>query len=202
MKVARLVAVLAISPAAAVAQRVEVNPFLAYQFGGSLRAVEGDLIISSGETYGAAVDIEVRPGGFAQLFYSYQPTSLGIRRSGTGFTNEITDLNIHYFHIGGVGEAEASPRVKGFLAASVGATLFHPSEPRLNDAWRFSVRFGLGGKLFLSQRIGLKAEMDLLVPIQWTTGGFVCGGGGCSGTISGRTTLVHGSLGGGLVVVF
>ncbi len=82
------------------------------------------------------------------------------------------------------------------------AGAFQPRTATTGSEWRFSFRFALGAKALFSERVGLRGEAGLLLPIQWAGGGIFCGGGGCSGALTEGTAVVQGSLGGGLTIVF
>ena len=200
MRSACLVAVLAlIASGPLVAQgQAELDPFVTWQWGGRAALINGDLEVAASENYGASLGVEVRRGMKAEVFYSYQPTQL-IFRPFFGVPETLSDLKVHYMHVGGRAEL-GNPRAKlsGWGGASAGATLFHPSNPQYRDEWRFSFRFSLGGKFMFSQRIGLHGRLELLAPINWAG---VCIGCGGSGVAVGSTT-VQGSVGGGLVIAF
>ncbi len=183
------------------AQRVELSPFVTYQFGGSLAVREGELQLDDSENYGVALDIEVRPGVKFELFYSYQPTTLKLQRS-AGPTEELFAIGVHYMHFGGLYEAVRNQRVRAFGLASAGVTLFDPRTATAGSEWRSSFRFALGAKALFSERVGLRGEAGLLLPIQFVGGGIFCRGGGCSGVLTGGRVVVQGSLGGALTVAF
>ncbi len=198
MRILNVVAVLMLVTATSVtAQRGSLNPFVTYNWGGSVPVVGGDIKIVASEAYGATLDIAVRPGAKAQLLYSYQPTQADFRPF-TGLPEKISDLKVHYMHIGGMAEIPKD-KLRLLGGASAGATLFHPSDQRYSDEWSFSFRFFLGAKLMFSERVGLHAKGELLLPIQWA--GICIGCGGGAGVTAG-TTIVQGVVGGGLTIAF
>ena len=180
-----------------VAQRATLNPFVTYNWGGTVRVFEGDLKLAASEAYGVTLDVAVRPGAKAQLFYSYQPTQLNLKRF-SGLTEPVTPMDVHYIHLGGMAEGGRG-KMKGFGGASAGATSFHASNSALSDEWKFSFRFFLGGKMMFSERMGLHVKGEVLLPVQWAGVCFGCGGG--TGVTAG-TTIVQGVVGGGLTIVF
>ena len=198
MRVISAVALLSLlATGSIVAQRATLNPFVTYNWGGTVRVFEGDLQLAASEAYGATVDFTVRPGAKAQLFYSYQPTQLNLRRF-SGLTEPVTPMTVHYIHLGGVAEGGRG-KAKGFGGASAGATVFHASNALLSDQWKFSFRLFLGGKMMFSERVGLHVKGEALFPIQWAGVCFGCGGG--TGVTTG-TTIVQGVVGGGLTIAF
>jgi hypothetical protein len=54
----------------------------------------------------------------------------------------------------------------------------------------------------LTPRFGLRGEVGMLLPVFWSGGGFMCGGAGCYGTVTGTSTVVQGTAGGGLTIAF
>ena len=67
-----LVVVLAASPAQA--QKVELTPFIGYQFGGKVSLVNGDLQVKDDMNFGGIVDINVSHGGQIEISYTRQNT--------------------------------------------------------------------------------------------------------------------------------
>ena len=198
MRVIRAVGFLSLlATSGLVAQGATINPFVTYNWGGTVRVFEGDLKLEASEAYGVTIDFAVRPGAKAQLFYSYQPTQLNLRRF-SGFTEPITPMDVHYIHLGGMAEGGRG-KMTGFGGASAGATIFHASNSALSDAWKFSFRFFLGGKMMFSERVGLHVKGEVLLPVQWAGVCFGCGGG--AGVTAG-TTIVQGVVGGGLTIAF
>ena len=177
------------------AQRTSINPFVTYNWGGTVRVFEGDLKLAGSEAYGATIDVTVRSGAKAQFFYSYQPTQLNLQRF-NGLTEPVTPMDVHYIHLGGVAEGGRG-KLKAFGGASAGATVFHTSN--FSDEWRFSIRLFLGGKFMFAERFGLHAKGEILLPMQWAGVCVGCGGG--AGVTTG-TTIVQGVVGGGLTIVF
>lgn len=185
--------------------RVSLSALVTYQWGGSLNTSVGKLSLAPTENFAGTLNFEVRSGARAELYYSYQPTTLRIERA-LGVREDVAPMGVHYFHIGGRYEPVRSGRVTPFFVGSAGATLF---DARRNAAgidygseWLFSFRFAGGATAWLTPRIGIRGEVGLLLPIQWAGGGFLCGPGGCYTTLTGGTTIAQGTAGGGLTIAF
>jgi len=181
--------------------RVQLSAMVTYQWGGTLHTTAGDLKLDDTENYVGVLNFQVRPGARGELYYSYQPTTL--RR--TFGTTDAVPMNVHYFQLGGRYEPVRHGPVMPFLSGSAGAVLFDAGRSasgiEYGSDWEFAFRFALGATAMFSQRIGLRGELGLLVPTFWSTGGFVCGGAGCYGTVTG-TTVAQGTAGGGLTIAF
>lgn len=187
------------------APRASLSGMVTYQWGATLNTTVGKLSLAPSENFAGALNFQVRRGGQAELYYSFQPTDLRLE-SVPGVRQPVAPMNVHYFQLGGRYEPVRDGRVTPFFVASAGATLF---DALRNDAgidygseWLFAFRFAAGGTAWLTSRIGLRGEAGLLLPIQWGGGGFLCGAGGCYVTLTGGTAIVQGTAGGGLSIAF
>jgi hypothetical protein len=181
---------------------IEITPFYGWMFGGSLSVREGDLNINDNDNYGIAVDVELPYGGGKQveLLWVMQNSRLDLKRYPSGIKETLFDIATHYFHVGGVYGVRRG-NVMPFGSLTLGATLFHPKENNLSDEWRFSATLGLGAKLYLSERVGVRLQGRLMMPFQWGSGGLWCGPGGCSIGVGTTTTILQGDLTGGLIIL-
>jgi hypothetical protein len=214
---ARAALLLGLAPALADAQRglrpvtyrpeprVELSAMATYQWGGTVNTTQGDLIIEDSENFAGVLAFRARPGAKAELYYSYQPTTLSRRLVG-GVLEPLVPMNVHYFQAGGRYEPVRQGAVMPFLAGSAGAVLFDAGRSaqgiEYGSNWEFAFRFSLGATAMFSSRVGLRGELGMLLPVFWSGGGFMCGGAGCYGTITGTSTVVQGTVGGGLTIAF
>ena len=112
------------------------------------------------------------------------------------------DLAVEYYQIGGL-YRRPTPKVEPFFLMTLGATRFAPEDNTFSDEWKFSVIFGLGAKVWISDRIGLRFQGRVLMPMLWSSAGFWCGGGsGCGLGYGGGSALVQGDLGVGIAFRF
>jgi hypothetical protein len=184
----------------------QLSAMVLYQFGGTLTTVEGELSLADGEAFAAALTLPVRPGARAEVYYSYQPTTLSRRLPGGG-VQALAPMDVHLFQIGGTYEPRVAIRqLQPFFVTTAGAALYDAKDDASGEDygsdWAFAFRFALGSTVKLSARAGLRAEVGALVPVFWADSHFVCGGAGCYGTISGTTSMIQGTAGGGITVTF
>jgi hypothetical protein len=172
--------------------QTEIFGFGGYMTYSSVAVREGDLKFDDGPNYGFGIDIGVQRGMFVELNYTHNQTSVRLQRF-NGPNEQLFDMNTHYFQIGAQYEFRKSPKQKAFpyTLATLGATLFDAKDPSLSDEWRFSVAFGGGGKFYLSDKIGLRLQARMLLPMTFSGGGMWCGGGGCSAGIGAWAVLVQ-----------
>ncbi len=161
--------------------QTEIFGFGGYMTYSSVAVREGDLQFKDGPNYGFGIDVAIQRGVFVELNYTHNQTSVRLKRF-NGFNEDLFDMNTHYFQIGAQYEFKKSPKQKAFpyTLATLGATLFDAKDPTLSDEWRFSVAFGGGGKFYLSDKIGLRLQARMLLPMTFSGGGAWCGTGGCS----------------------
>ena len=183
-------------------RRVEVAAFGGYQSGLSTSSRLGQLSVDPAPTYGALVDVRVRPDATIQLLYQRQDTVLDFVDN-TEFVPTTTqfDLAIEYYQFGGTLEF-GSERFRPNFVLSVGATRFHPIPEDIQDAWRFSVGVGGGFKQYLSDRVGVRVDGRVWSIFANTNGGFLCSlPGGCVVSIQ-ADFLFQASATAGLFVTF
>jgi len=172
--------------------QTEIFGFGGYMTYSSIAVREGDLKFDDGPNYGFGIDVAIQRGVFVELNYTHNQTSVRLQRF-NGFNEDLFDMNTHYFQIGAQYEFKKSPKQKAFpyTLATLGATLFDAKDAALGDEWRFSIAFGGGGKFYLSDKIGLRLQARMLMPMTFSGGGMWCGGGGCSAGIGAWTPLVQ-----------
>jgi len=181
--------------------RVEITPFVGYQFGGKIRVRDGYLSIKDNVNYGFALNVTLRPGAQLEIMYSRQSTILRADPF-VGPREELFDLAMEYYQIGGLYEVYRDDMFRPFGVMTLGLANFSPKPNEISSEVRFA--FGLGGgvKVFPSQHFGLRLEGRLHFPFISGGTGFWCGlPGGCAVTIGGEL-MVQVSLNAGLILAF
>lgn len=168
----------------------------------------GDLDLKNTGFWGIAVDINLHPAAQLELMYDRQETDWTFKRG--GITNTLGPTTVEYWQIGAVKGIQQG-KVKPFGSITLGATRYglagEYTDPidgstfRVDDsAWKFSVIFGLGAKIYASERIGVRAQARLPFTFFNTGLGVGCGFGGCGATVGG-TGLAQFDLSAGLFVM-
>ena len=167
----------------------------------------GELDFSDKAYYGGALDYKVSPPGSmkvaqVRLLYRRSDGQLEAR----GITNRFTtDASVEYLQIGGVTGVDKG-KAMPFGTVSLGATHFSVSDLHQgnlnvqgNDSWKFSMIFGLGVKVYTSEKIGIMIEGDWPITFTDAWGGVTVGTGGVSAGISG-TGVSQLNVGGGVII--
>lgn len=190
-----------------VGQRIEITPIAGYMFGGSVNFIEGKLKIIDDLSYGGMMSFHVDRDVAVELSYQRMDSRAEWRPSyiyAPDFPQLNFDVNINYMTIGAVREAEVSDNVKGFGTLALGAAYFNPSDSRIKDAWRFAGSLAAGVKIFITDRIGIRLQGRLLLPMYFAGGGAYCGigsgGSSCGLGVSTTSVILQGDLSGGLII--
>ena len=193
------------------AQKLEITPFGGYFFAGKLTVANGDLNFKNGGNYGVVIGLNIQPQLGIEFTYNRLDTRLVLKEWRTGVSTDLFDMSINYFHLGAVYEATKIEGGIVFTTFSLGATLFSPGvttmedpdDPtiiyNIEDDWRFSIGLGAGIKKYISDKIGLRLQIRMLMPIFWASGGLYFGTGGSGLGISAGTALFQGDATIGLI---
>jgi len=181
--------------------RVEITPFVGYQFGGKIRVRDGYLNIKDDVNFGFALNVTIRPGAQLEILYSRQSTILRADPF-VGPREELFDLAMEYYQIGGLYEVYRDDMFRPFGVMTLGLANFSPKPNEIASEVRFA--FGLGGgvKVFPTEHFGLRLEGRMHFPFISGGTGFWCGlPGGCAVTMGGEL-MVQVSLNAGLILAF
>ncbi len=181
------------------AQKGDITAFGGWQFGGSIKTSVGNLKIKDNWNFGAVLDLSIRPGIQLELSYTRMESEVNLK---TTLQPEIFlfDAVVEYFHIGALRVLRPG-KVQPYTSFTIGATHFNPKAANISSEWRFSMNLGLGVKIFPSERIGLRLQGRLMMPVLNAGAAFWVGPGGGYATVGGEI-LLQGDLTAGLIIRF
>ena len=184
--------------------KVELTPFGGYLLGGSVKFYEGKFKVEDAACFGANLAVQVRSGAFIELGWTGMETQ-GNWKPYYDYSISIpettVDMGVHYFHIGSVNELPLdNEAIRPYGTASLGATWFNVQADNADDEWLFSVAAGLGLKYFFNEKIGIRVQARLLLPVIYNGGGFYLGTGGSGMYVSSTAPIVQGDFTGGLII--
>jgi hypothetical protein len=162
---------------------IELTGMYGYQYGGSLDHYKGKLDIMDSDNMFFSVALPIRYGMMVELSYLRQNTSLSLKEYGTNITSRLTDLALEYYQIGTI-KGIPMGKVVPFGQFSLGATRFHAGNTQYSDTWTFSITLGLGAKIHINDRFGLRLQANMLIPMRFSGAGFWFGTGGASAGIT------------------
>jgi hypothetical protein len=185
------------------ARTVEISPYGGYLWSQSVDVGYDDefgkLDAKSGPIWGIEADIDVMPGGQAVLLYQRQETELTYQPNYSA-KQTVGDVAIEYWQVGALGGTR-NGNIMPFGLFTLGATRIIPKFVGGSDVWKFSIIFGVGAKIYLTERIGLRVQGLLPWIITSGSAAISCGGGGCY-TAFGGTGIVQAVVSAGLIFIF
>ncbi|MDA8142022.1 MAG: hypothetical protein M0036_25525 [Desulfobacteraceae bacterium] len=161
----------------------EIVPFTGIRAGGTFKdSISNDtLMVDESMIYGLSLDWDYDATGQLQLLWSRQSSQIKTPSA----PGEKLSLNIDYYHFGGTYSWSDDKYFKPYVACSVGATNFGPTDPGYNNELRFSMALGLGLKYFFTPRIGLLVEGRGYGTLMSGAGSIFCSNGACQVSVAG-----------------
>ena len=175
----------ALLPVPAIAGNVEITPFAGYTMGGTFTdAVTGkSLEADDTSSYGIMVDIRQVEESWIELYYSRQQTKFRVN-DGMFLGSPLLDMNIEYYHLGGT-YGQATGKVRPFVLGTFGATHMVPQKEGLHSETKFSLSFGGGVRLALTERVGLRLDARWFGTLFNGSGSAFCTNGVCAINVQG-----------------
>lgn len=190
------------------AQVIEVTGFYGYQFNGKLRTYYGDFKTKDSPNYGGSLGVEVRGNTFLEFSYDRNDSEFVYTRNGIKET-QPTLMASEFYMLGTVQQFGIDDHLKPFAGVTAGMVRFHAKESvdidgsgqvNLSDSYKFGLTIQAGLKYFFSDKLGVRLQGRLLLPMD-VNGLFISGGsGGTSGGVSFNIPMVAGNFSAGLVL--
>ena len=198
------------APTGALAQKIELVPFLGWQFGGTFNNINvpsgagvNKLDIANSPDYGLVADIALMPQLQIELLYSRQQSRLKTDDQVTGGEITILDnLAVNYFHAGFVFQQPGNGfrKPQGFVAITGGVTRF--TADAVQSATRASFGGAIGAKSFFSEHFGARLQSRLMITYFPDTSELFCSPSGLCYQIPTDTFLPQIDISAGLIVAF
>lgn len=189
-------------------RKVELSAFGGYQWATDTYSSGGYLDTKDGVNYGGAIDFTVQRDLQLELLYIYFDTQTQFRSQNpyAYSSSQYTDMGVHFMQIGYV-KGYKKGNIEPFGAFTLGAVLFTPGTFVLedgrkitpSDTWRFAMTFGGGAKIFLNDKLGVRLQARLLVPVYFSGAGMYVGTGGSGLAVTGGVPLLMGDFTAGII---
>ena len=160
------------------------------------------LRIEDGANYGISLGYVTPYGIVADL--SYMRFSSYLKQDGGIYeVIERQPINVEYYQLGFQKPFQDSETLVPYGLFSLGASRFNPTE-QVEDYWRFAINLGVGVKYFFSEKVGIKVQARMMMPLYFGGAGFGCsigtGGSGCGAGIGMGSEIIQGDFTGGVVL--
>lgn len=160
------------------------------------------LRIDGGGNFGVSISKSLPIGASVELGFSQFNST--IKQNG-GIVDIVKpqDISVEYYQLGVVKPLMDGESFIPYGLFSLGASRFDPKlDPQ--DYWRFAMNAGLGIKYFVSDKIGIRLQARVLMPLYFSGAGFGCGigtgGASCGGGIGMGSEILQADFTGGVVL--
>lgn len=181
--------------------QVELTPSAGYFWGGKVNFYEGVLYMSDAATYGIAVSAPVAPGKFIEMNYSYTANSAEFRPYvGFDYVDGFDEaLKTHYWMLGSYQQIKTGGKAEPYIGLNLGASIFNLDYQNASNLWRFSLGVAGGVKIYMSDKVGLRLQGRLLMPMYFSGFGFYGGSGGSGMSMYAGVIAFQGDVSAGLI---
>jgi hypothetical protein len=191
----------------AAAQNIRFNGYAEYIFDDNIDSYYSntdyyDGKIKGGLQWGGGLEFMVDATKGIELKYLRRDATAPVEYYNNGILNKDFELAMNYILLGGTNYFKTGGKVEPYagFAAGVGIFTIKNAEAGNDDtATKFSWTVKLGTNIWLSEKVGLKLQADLLSAVQSMGGGLYFGTGGAGAGVSAYSTMYQWGLGGGLV---
>jgi hypothetical protein len=173
-----LLALLIASVVQVKAQRIELSPLIGYETGAYVNTRLGRIHAVGGMDFGGSMDINIGNGRWAELSFTQLNSSMDYE---SGLTTErLSDLIIDYYSAGILQEMKPGAKVTPYGLFTLGLVNYNPSSNDYHNANKMHMSIAGGIKINASEKVGLRLQARLLMPIYYE-GGYIFAGSGGSG---------------------
>ena len=182
------------------AQKIEITPLIGYETGAKLHTNLGTLHIGDGMNFGGSLDIGLGRGRFAELSYTHMKSYLNIDEALN--VRRICDLAVDYYSIGILQEVKPNAKVTPYGLLTLGLVNYRPTTGEISSENKMHVSLTGGIKIHATEKIGLRLQARLLMPVYYDGTYFSIGSGGAGYGIAGGVIAVQGDFTAALVFAF
>lgn len=192
--------------------QVEITPFGGWLWTGKIPAYRQDIKVSDMGNYGIRGGVTIQPQMVVEFEWNHTENTATFREyliGGALGDIQNVDLKLNYYMLGIQYETTYDEALIPYGLINLGI-LDSKSEEfgtyGSNSEQFFTFGIGGGLKYFLSDKVGIRLQARLLLPMQFGGVGFGCGigtgGSGCGAGVSTYTNIIQGDFTGGIVLKF
>jgi len=182
------------------AQRLELSPFIGYETGANINYSGGTLHIDGGMDYGGTLNVNMGGGRYAELGYSHLSSKLSNEVGPS--VSHICDLAVDYYSIGVLQEMKPDAKATPYGLFTLGWVNYRPTSNDYTSENKMHVSLAGGVKIRASEKVGIRLQARLLMPLYYSGTYLGFGSGGASYGVSGGIYGVQGDFTGALFFMF
>ena len=180
---------------------VQAQPAITLEgFGGWLwtgsAGYNGSIKVDDLGNYGIRAGVE--PNDYMLIEFEWNHTETNIHWFDVIEGNTTEPVIMNYYMLGFNKQMSEGPAVPYGLV-NLGVMNLKGQTLNFSSNW-FTVGLGGGIKYYFVEKVGIRLQARLLLPMQFAGIGFGCGGGGCGSSVSTWTSTIQGDFTGGLIL--
>lgn len=181
-------------------KNIELTGFYGYSFNSKANTYYGKYRVQDSPNYGGILSVELSPDMFVELMYNRTDTWMEYYYTAQP---QRMDVSTEYYQLGGLRQFGPG-QVKPFGVVTLGMARLNMKDTygdyTSGDAFRFAATIGGGAKILLGDKLGIRLQARLGMPMElnglWIGGGT----GGASGGVTFRVPIVQFDLSAGLTL--
>ncbi len=160
--------------------------------------------IKGGALWGGGAEFRIHDSYGVELLYLRQNTTVPVHYYDISSVSEKSptlDMNVNWILTGGMRSERVNEKVEaygGFLFGVAILDVHNPENQQSNSATKFGWGLKAGCNIWVSEKVGIKLQAQLLSAVQAAGGSLYVGTGGTGGAVTGYSSMLQFSLGGGL----
>lgn len=180
-------------------QHVELTPFIGYETGAKMSTSAGYLHVEDGMNYGGALSIGMDAATQFEFSYNHMRSALYLDEG--PYNTDLTDVDVDYFMFGGVREIIPDTKATPFTSLALGWVNYRSLNEAYDNENVFAMDLAAGVKIKASERIGIRLQARLHLPMYFNGVYFGAGTGGASMGVSSLVVMVQGDFTGSIYFV-
>jgi hypothetical protein len=174
------------------AQRIELSPLIGYETGAYVNTSLGRIHAIGGMNFGGSININLGSGRWAELSFTQLNSSMEYETGLT--TNKLSELIIDYYSAGFLQEMKPGAKVTPYGLFTLGLVNYNPISNTYRNENKMHISFAGGIKINVSEKVGLRLQARLLLPIYYEGSYIFAGSGGAGYGVSGGFRGVQGDF--------
>jgi hypothetical protein len=178
--------------------QIELTPFAGYMMSGKVNGYYGVVDVKNGMNYGGALAFDLGYGTAIELMFNTCESDFTYQSTLEGY--QIGQVRSSHYQVSVLREAITGGNVIPYGVYGLGASQYTSDYKYNSEQWLFSVNLGLGVKVWLNDRVGLRFSGRMYLPLSNGSVGVGIGTGGVSAGAFFWVPMVQGDFSGGLIL--
>ena len=180
---------------------IEIAPFWGYSFGSTAYLYNGDLKLDGTSSYGINLSLDLTPTTALEFQWAGASPKARWYDLRPLYPNRSMTVHYNYFLLGAVKQKYFVPnKVAGFGTFKLGMSYFTTNQNDIENDYRFAASLGGGMKIFFNDKVGLRLQGNLHLPMYFDGIWIGGGSGGVSGGVGTTSILLQGETSAGIII--